>query len=88
MTEPTANPNASANIDQGAAASIKNENNTHKNDPSIDAAANEDKGVQMPSKAALLTLFTLSDANEASGEQRSNERADIVRHMPAQQPAG
>ncbi|MBH0005229.1 hypothetical protein [Psychrobacter sp. SWN149] len=81
MTEPTAKPSTEANRHQGTTATAKKESKPNKQSirdgQSRNEAAQTDNATEMPDKAALLTLFTLSDNKEAiAAEAASPERAD------------
>ncbi|MGP4862739.1 hypothetical protein ACTXGK_00920 [Psychrobacter sp. T6-5] len=79
MTEPTAKPSTEANSHQGTTATAKKEQKSDK----ANAQDNVHTGktvsantAEMPDKAALLTLFTLSDTKESIDEVGASEQLD------------
>ncbi|MDN3453033.1 MULTISPECIES: hypothetical protein [unclassified Psychrobacter] len=82
MTEPTAKLSAGSNSRQDATATAKKESNVNKNtaiDHShVGKTAPKDTIVATPDKAALLTMFTLSDANETATEAIAAESSDTL----------
>ena len=79
MTEPTAKPSTEANSHQGTTATAKKEQKSDKANAQDNvhtgkmASANT---AEMPDKAALLTLFTLSDTKESIDEAGASEQPD------------
>ncbi|WP_394210065.1 hypothetical protein [Psychrobacter piscatorii] len=77
MTEPTAKPSTEANSHQGTTATAKKEQKSDKANAQDKvhtgkmASANT---AEMPDKAALLTLFTLSDTKESIDEVGASEQ--------------
>jgi len=82
MTEPTAKLNAGSNSQQEAAATAKTESNVDKNtaieSPHVSKGALRNESVKTPDKAALLTMFTLSDTDEVATEAVTSESSDSL----------
>ncbi|MDN5619911.1 MAG: hypothetical protein L0G63_05405 [Psychrobacter sp.] len=86
MTEPTAKPSTEANSHQGTTATAKKENNIDKKNARDDLptgkTAPNDHLDEIHDKAALLTLFTLSDTKEKPQEPSATEQSDTHTSMP------
>ena len=82
MTEPTAKLNAGSNGQQEAANAAKIESNVDKNtaidNPHVSKDAPKNESVEIPDKAALLTMFTLSDIEAVATEAVISESSDSL----------
>lgn len=79
MTEPTAKPSTEANSHQGTTATAKKEQKSDKANAQDNVHASKTVSAntaEMPDKAALLTLFTLSDTKESIDEVGASEQLD------------
>ena len=79
MTEPTAKPSTEANSHQGTTATAKKEQKSDKVNAQDNVHASKTmlaNTAEMPDKAALLTLFTLSDTQESIDEVGASEQPD------------
>ncbi|MGP4849125.1 hypothetical protein ACTXGQ_33830, partial [Marinobacter sp. 1Y8] len=82
MTEPTAKLNAGSNGQQEAAATTKIESNVDKNttveNSHVGKDAPKNEQVETPDKAALLTMFTLSDIDAVATKAVISESSDSL----------
>ena len=79
MTEPTAKPSTEANSHQGTTATAKKEQKSDKANAQDNVHTGKTVSANtavMPDKAALLTLFTLSDTKESIDEAGASEQLD------------
>ncbi|MGP9556292.1 hypothetical protein [Psychrobacter sp. AOP7-A1-24] len=94
MTEPTAKLNVESKGQQETATTAKTESNVNKStaieNPNADKDTPKNDTVETLDKAALLKLFTLSDADEATTELVTSETSDslAVAAKPATQETG
>ena len=82
MTEPTAKLNAESNGQQETITTAKKESNVDKNtaveNPHVGKEAPKNEPVDTPDKAALLTMFTLSDIEAVATEAVISESSDSL----------
>lgn len=82
MTEPTAKLNAGSNGQQETITTAKIESNVDKNNavenPHVGKDAPKNEPVDTPDKAALLTMFTLSDIEAVATEAVISESSDSL----------